>query len=247
VPTRNALGERMKQQYEMRARPMLPRRTWTVVRLDGRAFHSYTADLEKPFDQQLMDDLAATAEHLAGEVEGCRLAYAQSDEISLVLTDFATPSSQAWFDGNQQKIVSISASMATARFNQLRPGRLALFDSRAFTIPDPVEVVNYLVWRQQDATRNSVSMAARAHFGHDELLGLNGDELQDKLWRERAVNWNDYPARFRRGTVVHPRTVPTAEGVERRRWVAEAAPRFTADRGWVEARIGPFPTPGTAG
>jgi tRNA(His) guanylyltransferase len=245
--SRDALGERMKQQYELRARPMLPRRTWTVIRIDGRAFHSYTADLDRPFDQQLMDDLAATAEHLAREISGCRLAYAQSDEISLVLTDFATPTSQAWFDGNQQKIVSISASLATARFNELRPGRLALFDSRAFTIPDPVEVANYLVWRQQDATRNSVSMAGRARFDHTELHGLSTDEVQDKLWREHGVNWNDYPARFKRGTIVYPedrvREVPDRDvgTVQRRVWVTAEAPRFTADREWLAERIGRHP------
>lgn len=169
------------------------------------------------------------------------MAYTQSDEISLVLTDFDTVRTEAWFDGNLQKIVSVSASLLTAKFNELRPGRLAFFDSRAFTVPDPAEVRNYLVWRQQDATRNSVSMAAQAHFGHERLHGKSSGEMQDMLWTRHGVNWNDYNPRFKRGTVVHPDTVTTpvryadkrsgeervAENVVRRVWTIAAAPIFT--------------------
>lgn len=249
----DALGERMKTQYEHRARLMLPRRTWTVVRLDGKAFHSYTRGLDKPFDQQLMDDMSATALYLCQNVEGCRLGYTQSDEITLILTDFATPATQAWFDGNQQKIVSVSAAMATAEFNRLRPGKLAVFDSRAFTIPDPTEVENCLIWRQADAVRNSISSAAQAHFSHTDLHGKSGPEMQDMLWREHGINWNDYPDRFKRGTVVYPETrvapveyldrrsntMVLTPAVERRVWVTDAAPQFTsADRVWLTARIG---------
>jgi tRNA(His) guanylyltransferase len=244
---RDALGARMKGDYEHRARLMLPRRTWTVVRLDGKAFHSYTRGLERPFDQQLMDDLAATAEYLCREVAGCRFAYAQSDEISLVLADTTTPTTQAWFDGNQQKIVSVSASMATAKFNELRPGKLALFDSRAFTIPDRVEVENYLIWRQADAVRNSVSMAAQAKFSHRALHGKSGAQMQEMLWAEHGVNWNDYPGRFKRGTMVWPRTTfepvtyvdrrtgleCTTPAVERRTWVVDVAEQFTKAREWL--------------
>lgn len=247
MTNKDALGSRMKEQYEQRARPMLPRRTFTVVRLDGKAFHSYTRGLDRPYDQQLMDDMTATCEYLCREVAGCRIGYTQSDEISLVLTDFTTASTQAWFDGNQQKIVSISASMATAKFNELRPGKLALFDSRAFTIPDPVEVENYLIWRQQDATRNSIQMAAQALFSHRQLHGRNTGELQEMMWSEHGVNWNDYDPRFKRGTTVHPETVVgsvtytdkrtgkecSTDAVERRVWTVGAAPQFTKDREWL--------------
>jgi tRNA(His) guanylyltransferase len=243
----DTLGDRMKDQYERRARTMLPRRTWTVVRLDGRAFHSYTRGLERPFDAQLMADMAATTAELAKEVSGCRLAYTQSDEISLVVTDFADPNTQAWFDGNQQKIVSITAALATAVFNDRRPGKRALFDSRAFTIPDPVEVENYLIWRQQDATRNSVQMAAQAKFSPRQLHGKNGNELQEMLWREYGVNWNDYPPAFKRGALIVPvtRVEPvayldrrtgltcTTPEVERRVWTIVAAPMFTKVRDWL--------------
>lgn len=244
----DALGARMKSQYEHRARTMLPRRTWTVVRLDGKAFHSYTRGLNRPFDQQLMDDMGAVTEYLCGEVGGCRLGYTQSDEVSLILTDFDRTATQAWFDGNQQKIVSITASMATAKFNELRPGKLAMFDSRAFTIPDPVEVENYLIWRQQDATRNSIQMAGQAYLSHRDMHGLNTGQVQERLWAEHDVNWNDYPDRFKRGTLVHPETrveevsyvdkrtgqTCTSDAVERRMWSAGGAPQFTKDRAVFE-------------
>lgn len=249
----DALGARMKTQYEQRARLMLPRRTWTVVRLDGKAFHSYTRGLDRPYDQQLMHDMAATAEQLCRDVEGCRLGYTQSDEISLILTDFTAASTQAWFDGNQQKIVSITASIATAAFNELRPGKRALFDSRAFTIPDPAEVENYLIWRQQDATRNSIQMAGQAHFSHAQLHKVNTGQIQEMLWSEHGVNWNDYDPRFRRGTVVHPEIVTSAvtytdkrtgqqcttDAVQRRVWTTAAAPEFTKDREWLTHALDP--------
>lgn len=240
---RDALGARMKDQYEHRARQMLPRRTHTVIRLDGKCFSAYTRGLQRPYDQQLMDDLATTAQFLCEEIQGACLAYCQSDEISLLLTDFGSPQTQAWFDGNVQKIVSISASLCTARFNELRPGKLAFFDSRVFTIPDPVEVTNYFVWRQKDATRNSVSMAAQAYFSHRQLHGKSSGEMQELLWSQHGVNWNDYDPRFKRGTVVFPelrvgsvsyvdrRTGETrvAEGVQRRVWTIVPAPIFTQD------------------
>ena len=243
---RDALGDRMKDSYENRTRYALPRRTYTIIRLDGKAFHTYTRGLDRPYDEKLMHDMADTAMFLCKQIAGSRLAYTQSDEISLLLTDFDTPKTQAWFDGNIQKIVSISASMATARFNELRPGRLAFFDSRVFTIADPVEVRNYFVWRQKDATRNSISMAAQAYFSHKQLHGKSSGEMQEMLWSQHGVNWNDYDPRFKRGTLasskvelgsveyVDRRSGETcvAEGVERRVWAVADAPLFTAEDGF---------------
>lgn len=244
MPARDSLGERMKEQYEFRARSFLPRRTYTVMRLDGKAFHTYTRGLERPYDQKLMDDMTTTAKFLCEQISGVSLAYTQSDEISLVLTDFAKYNTQAWFDGNVQKLTSVSASLATAKFNELRPGKLAFFDSRVFTIPEAAEVSNYLIWRQQDATRNSISMAAQARFSQKQLHGKSSNEMQDMLWREHGENWNDYDPRFKRGTAIFPvlqrssveyvdkRTgeTHTIDDVERRVWNVDAAPIFTKDR-----------------
>jgi tRNA(His) guanylyltransferase len=251
VTHHDALGTRMKERYELRARQYLPRRTYTVLRLDGRAFHTYTRDLQRPFDAGLRDDLVRVAWYLCREVSGAALAFCQSDEISLVVTDFATPHTEAWFDGNVQKMVSIAAGVAAARFNELRPGKVAVFDARAFTIPDPIEVENYLIWRQRDATRNSITAAAQAHFSHRELQGKTGDEMRKLLWRERGVDWDAYPTWFKRGTLLTPRvtTEPVtwvdqrtgetrvAEVVERRTWAVEEPPTFIGDRAYLTALL----------
>ena len=152
------LGTRMKTQYEQRTRTWLPRRTYTIIRLDGKAFHTFTRGMERPYDERFMNAMDYTAMHLCLEIQGAVMAYVQSDEISILLTDFDKITTDAWFDGQVQKMVSVSASMATAFFNeyinhdvQRMDHKRAFFDARIFTIPDPVEVENYFVWRQKDA------------------------------------------------------------------------------------------------
>lgn len=247
---KDPLGTRMKTQYEFRARQFLPRRTYTILRLDGKAFHTYTRGLDKPFDQAFMNDMAYTAQRLCEQVQGAVMAYTQSDEISLLMTDFATNQTEAWFDGNVQKIVSVAASIATAEFGRLRQDAddkrslaftpMPLFDCRIFTIPDRVEVENYFIWRQQDATRNSISMAAQASFSHKSLMGLSANQMQEKLFTEAGINWNDYPWSFRRGTLVwreeERSIVSFVDGrtqqenqieVDRKVWKTGGAPMFT--------------------
>lgn len=256
---RDDLGNRMKAQYEARSQTLLPRRTYTLIRIDGKTFHTYTRGLERPYDTALMEDMDATAQALCEELSGVALAYVQSDEISLLLTDFASEQTQAWFDGNVQKICSLSASIATAAFNLARYRRLGLtskyacFDARAFTIPDPVEVENYFIWRQQDATRNSICMAARAHYSHKQVDGKSADVMQEMLW-QKGVNWNDYPAGFKRGRVVvrrsrsesvtftHRQTGETKQTeVERFCWQIEEPPVFTRERQFLRALIPKLP------
>lgn len=237
--SQDPMGDRMKGHYERRAQSYLPRRTHTLIRLDGKAFHTYTRGLTRPYDKQLMDDMTETAQFLCQEIQGARVAFTQSDEISVLLTDFATRQTEAWFDGNVQKIVSVAASIATAKFNELRPGKLALFDARVFTIPDELEVINYFLWRQRDATRNSISMLAQAHFSQKRLHGLSTGAMQELLWSEKQINWNDEDPRFKRGTIVVPRHVTEEVSyvdkrdqqqhvgeAQRRRWFAEPAPDF---------------------
>ena len=257
------LGDRMKRDYENRTRYYLPRRAYTIARIDGRSFHNYTRGLARPFDFALMEDMDKTAVALCESVAGTACAYVQSDEISLLLTDFAAIDTEAWFDGNIQKIASISAGIATAAFNRARLERKfqegngsltvadyetlrdATFDSRVFALPDATEAANYFTWRQQDASRNSVSMAAHALYLPPELHGKSASDLQEMLWR-RGVNWNDYPAGSKRGrmivrtpceserTFTHGATGQTETiRVERHRWQAEAPPVFTQDRDYL--------------
>lgn len=233
---KTGIGDRMKGQYEDRARAMLPRRTYTIVRVDGKAFHSFTRGMERPFDLGLMQTMDETAKAMCDEMQGAKMAYVQSDEISVLLTDFDTITTDAWFDGNLQKIASVSASLATAQFNVVGAakgfGGKALFDARVFTIPDCIEVENYFIWRQQDATRNSIQMAAQANFSHKQLQNKSCAECQEMLWAEKGINWNDYPARFKRGTVVK-----YGES-----WVVDNEPPvFTQDRAYLQSLIPEMP------
>jgi tRNA(His) 5'-end guanylyltransferase len=225
------LAERMKR-YEHVEKRVLPKRTYTLVRIDGKAFHSYTRGLVRPFDNDLAAAMDQTAVALCKELAGAKLAYVQSDEISLLLTDFAEHATEPWMAGVLQKVVSISASVATARFNLAhfaKTDSLALFDSRAWTISDPNEVANYFVWRQRDAVKNSISMTAQALFSHRRLQGLNTDQMQELMFTEKGVNWNDTPTGFKRGRVVERESFTMRDGTERSQWVAEPAPHFTVE------------------
>lgn len=271
---KDSLGDRIKGQYEDRTRYLLPRRTYTIIRVDGKAFHTLTRGFARPFDDDLCDIMNKTAIALCKGIQGAKLAFVQSDEISVVLTDFDGEQTQAWFDGNIQKMVSISAAIATQAFNKEfsetavvaakrdngasslkfltgEYGQLkqALFDSRVFTVPDPVEVVNYLIWRQQDASRNSVQMAARAVFSHGECEEKNINQMQDMLMT-KGVNWNDYPVGHKRGRCIVKETystpVPhvsdkgvdmTKSSVMRSRWVVAEPPIFTQDRDFIKKQL----------
>lgn len=231
---KDSLGDRMKSSYEDRYRFMLPRRTFTVLRVDGKAFHSYTRDCDKPYDERIVRCMDAALLALCEEIQGAAIGYVQSDEMSIVVGDFATINTGAWFDGNLQKIVSVAASIATRAFNVqavnevLRP--LAMFDCRAFVIPDPVEVVNYLLWRQQDATRNSIQGLGRVYFSHKALMNVSCAEIQEKLFTEFAVNWNDCPTEEKRGRC--------AVRVEGTRWQMDREiPVFTADRDYIKSKL----------
>jgi tRNA(His) 5'-end guanylyltransferase len=235
---------------------MLPRRSYTVLRLDGKGFHGYTKSFDKPFDKELMYCMQETAKYLCQEIQGARIAYTQSDEISIILTDFGDETTQAWFDGNLQKMVSISAAMATAKFNELvyihayakKPDKLAIFDSRVFTIPDRTEVINAIIWRQQDASRNSISMLAQALYSHKELHKKNSSQMQE-LCFQKGCNWNDLSVHEKRGATVIKiyEQIPEEfikrhesqpiEPVLRSKWIVDEPPIFTQDRDYLQKHI----------
>lgn len=252
---KTSLGDRMKC-YEQATRMVLPRRTYSICRVDGRAFHSLLRHADKPFDENVMTAMDAVTMALCEEISGAVFGYTQSDEASILITDFASPGTQPWFAGGVQKMVSIAASVATAEFGDVyQSSSRGLFDARVFTIPDPVEVANYFLWRQRDAVRNSISMAAQAHFSHKRLHRVGTDHMQELLWREKGVNWHDYPAGCKRGRVA---TRGTGERevtyIDRRSeqevtttavrswWEATAAPHFTANQdGWLAGGVPVLP------
>lgn len=238
---RDPLGNRMKRQYENRVRYYLPRRTYTVIRVDGKSFHSYTAPLNRPFDEDFMKDMAHTASGLIHELQGARFAFLQSDEVSFLLTDFESETTEAWFDGNVQKQSSVAASLATGWFNIFRrisgDARAAFFDARTFSIPDPIEVENYFIWRQRDAERNSLQMLAHIYYSHHELQFKKWAQIQDMLM-EKGANWNDLPTAEKRGRIV------TRDG-----WIPDDDPEgdrrdlpiFTRDRTFLRGLIPVLP------
>ena len=219
------LGDRMKENYENRAKTQLLRRTPVIIRLDGKAFHTFTRGFKKPFDNILIKAMQQTMLTLCKEIQGCVLGYTQSDEITLVLTDYKNLETAAWFDYDIQKVCSVSASIATLAFNkcflkemmQNKVGlansvhfqawtKGALFDSRCFNIPKE-EVTNCILWRQQDAIRNSINSVGQANFSHKELQGLSTDQILKKLLEEKQTDWNKLPVHLQRGSCCIKREV----------------------------------------
>lgn len=265
---KDALGDRMKDFYEDRTRIKLPRRTYTIIRIDGKAFHTYTKGMERPFDEGLIQDMDETTAYLCKNIQGVKFGYVQSDEISLLLTDFDDLTTDMWFDGNLQKMTSIAASMATAKFNQLRMTRatwegsdiegslgqddiekfkLAMFDARVFQIPSSVEVENYFIWRQQDATRNSISSVAQSMYSPKELHGVKTDQMQEMIF-QKGINWNDYSPRKKRGGFITKFLMVNGkpkqdnqeifiEDVVRNKWFGINCPVFTQDREFLRNKI----------
>lgn len=270
---KDSLGDRMKE-YEYVTRNYLTRKLPVIIRIDGKAFHSFTRGFKKPFDEVFVKSMQETTKYLCENVQSCVLGYCQSDEITLVLVDYQSKEACSWFDNNIQKMVSVSASMATMAFNRffvnnchqwcednvdfddLNPNedikklfnaytkackKGAMFDSRVFTLPKE-EVANCLIWRQQDATRNSIQSVGQANFSHTQLHGKNCSNIQDMLMLEKGINWNDYPTHLKRGTCCIKKPFKINEGTEqeaiRNKWVIDTEiPIFTQDKDYINKLI----------
>ena len=209
---RDELGDRMKMYEQTEAgrktMPLLP----TMIRLDGKGFSRWTKGLSRPYDERLSDIMVKTTDHLVDTLNA-RVGYTQSDEITLVLysDDYH---SETIFSGKIQKLVSVSASIATAFFNSMAskvfPDKpMAYFDSRVWNVPNKTEAMNVILWREQDAKRNSISMAAQTHFSHRELQGKNTSQMLVMLREEKDIDWDDYPESFKWGTFVQRRREST--------------------------------------
>lgn len=206
--SKDGLGDRMKKNYEDRSRHYLLRRTPVILRLDGKAFHTFTRGLEKPFDKRFVYSMRYATLRTAERMQGCVAAYVASDEASFLLTDWAQLDSQAWFDYNKSKIESIAASYMSVFFNQNFFGskepsdsltdRYGVFDARSFNLPK-AEVVNYFLWRMKDWERNSITMFASESYSHKELHGKSTlDRL--RMSSESGNHWSDLDPIFRNGS-----------------------------------------------
>lgn len=262
MPVTDDLGNRMKEYYEKIPKTNLMRRTPVAIRIDGRAFHNFCRGFGKPFDDVLIEAMQETTKYLCENVQGCVFGYTQSDEITLILQDYKTPTTSAWFDYEVQKMCSITASMATMKFNQvfekaylesiaekcgevddvdlahdLARKKGAMFDARCFSIPKE-EVCNLILWRQNDATRNSILMVGQANFSHRELQGKTCNQIQDMLMLQKNINWNDFPTYLKRGTACYK--VEESRNEEKRsKWIIDKEMPIlkNEDREYVEKHI----------
>jgi tRNA(His) 5'-end guanylyltransferase len=209
------LGDRCKAlesaEADRRAMPALP----LLARLDGRAFHTFTRGLPRPYDERLTRCLIETTAHLVGSFEA-RVGYTQSDEITLLWWEPERQVGRYPFDGRYQKLASVLAGSASAFFARIvaeaipqKRSELPCFDGRVWQVPTLDDALEVFVWREDDATKNSISMAASAFYSTEELEGVVSSEKHDLLHR-KGVNWNDYPSSFKRGTYVQRRTMQRA-------------------------------------
>ncbi len=224
----NTLEDRMKQ-YESVSKNYLVRKTPVILRIDGKGFSKYTQSFKKPVDPFLASAMAETAKFLVKNIQGARIAYTQSDEISVLLRDWDSPTTDAWFSYNVQKLVSVAASMATAHFNYFmaqRPdSKPAVFDCRAFNLPFS-EVCNYFIWRQQDGIRNSISMHAHHMFGHSKMQGVN-TERAISMMLDAGFDWMSLPLYVQRGVCF----IKDAEDID------ETIPVFKDCREYIDTHI----------
>ena len=252
---KDSLGDRMKENYENRSKTYLTRRMPCIIRLDGKAFHSWTKGFQRPYDEIFHKAMNSTLQYLCQNIQGCKFGYTQSDEISLLLTDYDTLNTDAWFDYSVQKMCSIAASMATLHFNQafrtaineatacktldkhtiallVARDKGAMFDARCFNIPAS-EVCNAFIWRQEDATRNAIQMLGQTHFSHSELHKKNTDMIQEMLW-QKGINFNDMPIEFKRGVCCYKRSVERNGALRSEWYIDKECPIFTQDRSYIE-------------
>ncbi|MBI9031211.1 tRNA(His) guanylyltransferase Thg1 family protein [bacterium] len=249
---KTSLGDRMKM-FEHATRTKLIRRMPVIIKLDGKAFHTFTQGMERPFDDILIKTMQQTALELSKNIQNCVLAYTQSDEISLLLVDYNKFETEAWFDNNIQKMASVAASMATLYFNKylgyhvdsleyndesdivtqeekdkyhLYSKKLnkAMFDARVFNLTKE-EVCNYFVWRQQDWERNSIQLLAQSKYSPKQMHGISCPKLQYKLFIDFGINWFELDTHLKRGTCVKDGELDVE------------IPTFKDDRNYIEEEI----------
>jgi tRNA(His) guanylyltransferase len=234
-----SLGDFFKQK-EAESGSVLKPKGFYIIRLDGKAFHTFTRGCEKPFDQALSNAMVETTKRLCESIQNVKMGYTQSDEISLVLSDIseANPHTSLWYNGAIQKIVSVSSSMCTAFFNNAyKSDTLAFFDSRIFRLESIDEVGKYLLWRQRDAIKNGVTLISLKHYSHK---AVNQKNSQDKIEMIEAKgdNLTNYDLGHRQGfslnrhlievPFVNPKTLVSGL-VERSIWKAEASESFSVE------------------
>jgi tRNA(His) guanylyltransferase len=242
--SKDSLGDRMKSYEQLetdrRLMPLLP----IYARIDGRSFSNYTRGMDRPYDQDMSQCMIDTLRYLIKE-SNATIGYTQSDEISLVWRN-DNSNSEMWFDGKLFKWISSLAALATARFNKeanlylndkLSGIRLPTFDCRVFQLPNLSEAANAILWRYNDAVKNSISMAASAYYSHKELQGKNSSDKHEML-HAKGVNWNDYPQHFKEGVFMRRVTEIVEMSTYNWSYLPEPRPKqpFYIERTFIEAQ-----------
>lgn len=225
------LANRMKD-YEKRNRYYLQKRLPVIIRLDSRAGHTFTKGFKRPFDEIFMKSMQETAKYLCENIQGCQCAYIQSDEITLLLVDYEKLNTEPWLDYRIDKIISISAAMATLAFNKYFTSNAEIYiddfyeawnhsdiEEKYVKVLEKAidmglvfdsrvfnlpkeEITNNFYWRQLDCSRNSIQMVGQANFSHKELQHKSCNDVQDMLMTQKGINWNDLPTYQKRGSCV---------------------------------------------
>lgn len=233
------LSERMKT-FEAVNKTRLMIRTPVIVRVDGRAFHTYTRKFNKPKDDRIDKAMDYTMLYLCRNIPGCIFGYCQSDEISLVITDYKTLDTSPWYDYEVEKLVSVIASMATLAFNNAIRDIMndtdyctATFDARVFNLPAH-EVENYLIWRQQDCIRNAIQGYAQAYYSQKELHGKSCSVMTEML-EERGIIWVNMDSKIRNGRLAMK--IVSENSLETPWAILDTTPYFLDNKELISERV----------
>lgn len=246
--------EKRMRTYEDVTKSTLVRHMPVIIHLDGQSFSKFTKGFQSPFDELLRDTMNQTMLYLCKNIQGCKFGYTQSDEISLLLTDYDNLDTSAWFDDEILKMASVSASMCTMKFNQLFVHSIvdmfhgipttkyeralekaayagATFDSRVFNVPKG-DVTNYFYWQQTDYIHNAIQMTGIHFFGRKNMSKVTTQQIIDRLDKEMWITYDKYyPAAYRRGVC--------AKRSDKSTWELDMnIPDFTRDnRSYIEEVI----------
>ncbi|MEO3387368.1 tRNA(His) guanylyltransferase Thg1 family protein [Mesorhizobium sp. CAU 1741] len=201
-------GNRMKEYEAVETARRFDVKLPVYARIDGRSFSTFTRGMNRPYDERMSRAMVETTKYLVAETHA-RAGYTQSDEISLVWLA-EEDRSDIFFSGKVQKMASVLASMAAAKFARVCPpgyeDRLPHFDCRVLQIPSKMEAANAFLWRAMDARKNAISMAAQARFSSKALHGKRQRDMLEML-SEIGIYFEDYPAWFKDGTFARRKVV----------------------------------------
>lgn len=202
---KSGLAKRAKEYqavYDFR----LPLKTYAILQLDGKAFHTFTRGMERPFDERFMNAMNQTAVAVLKEISNANFAYVQSDEINILVTDFAKEETEAYFANRINKVVSTAASVASVTMSKLYPEKeMVTFDARFFAVPTKHAVWEFFLWRQVDAIKNSIQLVAQSTFTKRELFKQKSEQLKQMLTKA-GISWENFSTDKQQGRLIQKQT-----------------------------------------